>query len=145
LDELLLGGGLSALFLLSFAAATLAPVGSEWLLVILLLRGTDPTAAVLTATAGNFLGACTTYLVGATGARWLERRVAAAGSAGRRRAEHAFQRFGSWALLFSWVPFLGDALCLVAGAVRLNFARFSALVAVGKLARYAAIALALPS
>lgn len=138
-------GGLPALFILSFAAATVAPVGSEWLLALLVVQGTDPKGAVLVATVGNYLGACTTFGLGWYGGGWLERRVAAEGSPARLRAERAFVRYGSWALLFSWLPFIGDALCLVAGALRLGFFRFSILVLTGKSARYAAIAVALAS
>lgn len=140
--ELLVQAGFPALFGLSFAAATLVPVGSEWLLAVLVLRGADPTAAVVTASAGNFLGACTTYAVGAVGVRWLGRRVGDVSPAARDQAERMFRRWGSWSLLLSWAPFVGDALCFVAGALRLHWVRFSVLVLAGKAARYAAVAVA---
>ncbi len=31
----------------------------------------------------------------------------------------SFARYGSWALLFSWLPVIGDPLCLVGAAGRL--------------------------
>lgn len=142
MEEFLASGGLVALFGVSFAAATLAPIGSEWLLALLLLRGADPVPAVLTASAGNFLGACTTYAVGAAGGRWLGSRAWAPTPCSWERAQRLFARFGSWALLLSWLPVVGDALCLLAGTLRLRFLRFSVLTLAGKAARYAAVAYA---
>ena len=46
MPELLLDHSLLALFLLSFCASTLLPLGSEWLLVVLLLEGSNPLTAV---------------------------------------------------------------------------------------------------
>ena len=45
-----------------------------------------------------------------------------------------------WSLLFAWLPIVGDPLTVVAGALRVPFVRFLALVAIGKAARYAAVA-----
>lgn len=42
-----------ALFLISFLALTILPAGSEWLLVTLILRGSDPILSVIIATTGN--------------------------------------------------------------------------------------------
>ena len=140
MDATLTGFGLPGLFALSFLAATLLPLGSEWLLGLLLLEGLDPVACVLVASSGNTLGALTTWGIGLWGGpllfeRWLRIDAAARGRAGRW-----FARIGSWALLFSWLPLLGDALCLVAGLLRVGFVRCLLLVALGKAARYVAVA-----
>ncbi len=42
--------GYGALFILSFLASTLLPVGSEWLLVMMLVNGFDPAATIASAT-----------------------------------------------------------------------------------------------
>ncbi len=52
--------GYSGIFALSFLASTLLPIGSEWLLVLMLLKGNDPLATVAVAIIGNYLGGCTT-------------------------------------------------------------------------------------
>ena len=134
------GHGYPALFLLSFLASTLIPLGSEWLLVALLLDRLDPVALVAVATVGNFLGACTSYAIGIFGGPWLIRNVLRIDEAAERRAERFFARYGSWSLLFSWLPVVGDPLCLAGGLLRVGIARFSLLVLAGKLARYAAVA-----
>uniref|UniRef100_A0A831U2M1 DedA family protein n=1 Tax=Geobacter metallireducens TaxID=28232 RepID=A0A831U2M1_GEOME len=140
MEQLLATHGLPALFGMSFLAATLVPIGSEWLLVTLLLKHHDPVLAVAVATVGNWLGACTTYSVGMWGGPFLVRRVLRIDEATERRADRLYARYGSWSLLFSWLPVIGDPLCLVGGILRVGFGRFSLLVGSGKLARYAFIA-----
>lgn len=140
LGALAADGGLLALFLVSFLAATVLPLGSEWLLVAVILQSHDPWPAVAIATLGNSLGALTTYLLGLWGGEWFTTRILRMSVAERQRAEALFQRYGSWSLLLTWVPVVGDPLCLVAGALRTRFIHFLTLMVTGKLARYAAVA-----
>ncbi len=136
----LLEYGYPALFLLSFLASTLVPLGSEWLLAVLLINGFDPPTVVLVATVGNSCGALLTYAIGLWGGPYLVQRILRSSQESRQRAERFFNRHGSWALLFSWVPVLGDPLCLVAGILRTGFWRFLQLVTTGKLIRYMVVA-----
>ena len=140
-EALLLQHGYPALFLLSFLAATVIPLGSEWLLLALLLEGADPVLAVTTATAGNTLGACTTYWIGLKGGPFLIGRVLRLGERELAGAHRFYDRYGSWSLLFSWLPVVGDPLCLVGGVLRVGVIKFLLLVLTGKLARYTVISL----
>jgi membrane protein YqaA with SNARE-associated domain len=140
LESWLLEHGYPALFLLSLLASTLVPLGSEWLLAVLLVNGFDPSAVVSVATLGNSCGALTTYAVGLWGGPFLVQRILRISQESQQRAERYFTRFGSWALLFSWVPVLGDPLCLVSGVLRTRLWRFLILVTVGKFIRYLVVA-----
>ena len=126
------------LFLWSFLAATVLPLGSESPLVVYVRSYQQLALPVLVATAGNYLGACTTY--------WLGRRAAQALGKGGEVAEgdtrsaKLLRRFGPPVLLLSWVPILGDALVGLAGAVRMPFRAFSLWAALGKGLRYLAVA-----
>ena len=139
MDAFLATHGYPALFLLSFLAATLIPLGSEWFVIAMVASGRDPLMVLAVATSGNFLGACTTYLIGVWGGPFLVRRLLRIDEAAQARAERHFARYGSWSLLFTWLPVVGDPLCLVAGLLRIPPGRFALLVLVGKLLRYAAI------
>ena len=141
MPELLTDFGLLSLFLLSFCASTLLPLGSEWLLVALLLEGFDPTHTVITATLGNSLGAVTSYLIGRWGSNWLLTKLFRLDLPRQQRAESWFNRYGSWALLLSWLPLVGDPLCLVSGSLKTPLLRFMLLVTTGKGLRYATVAL----
>ena len=133
--------GYLSLFCMSFLASTLVPLGSEWLLVMMLAGGYEPLPTVAVATFGNYLGAVVTYLVGLWGGRWLIERVLRVSPHQQQRAHDYYQRYGAYSLLFSWLPVVGDPLCLAGGMLKVNFGLFSLLVAIGKLARYAAVAL----
>lgn len=139
MTDLLASHGYPALFLLSFLASTVLPIGSEWMLVAMLVKGRDPVLSVAVATAGNTLGACTTYGIGLYGGPFLIGRVLRVSDEARKRAERFYARYGSWSLLLSWAPVLGDPLCLVGGMLRVSLARFSILVLAGKLARYVVV------
>ena len=123
-------GLLGALFASSFLAATLLPGGSELALYgILALHPEMKWAAVGVATLGNTLGALTSYGLG----RVLPRSKPLRGMA-------LLQRYGAPALLLSWLPFVGDPLCVAAGWLRINVAAATLFIAAGKLARYIAVA-----
>ena len=118
------------LFASSFLAATLLPGGSEAVLFgVLKLHPQIAWTAVLVATVGNTLGGLSSYLLG----RIVPGRQTMKGLA-------VLQRYGSAVLLFSWLPIIGDALCVAAGWLRVNAALAALYIALGKLARYSAIA-----
>ncbi len=132
--------GLPALFVTGFLAATLLPLGSEWLLVALVVQGTPAATAVAIATAGNTLGAFITYLLGFYGQRWWRRHHARAPNPRLERARERFARYGGAVLLLTWVPVVGDPLCLAAGVLRFPAPAFILLSGLGKLGRYAFVA-----
>lgn len=132
---------LPLLFMLSFLAATILPVGSEWLLIVMVIQNFAVPEIVLTATLGNFLGACSTYLLGLLGAKYIIKTILRINDAQLMRAEKMYAHYGHWSLLLSWLPVIGDPLCLVAGVFKISFIRFSLLVFVGKFFRYAILAL----
>ena len=126
----------AGLFASAFLAATLLPLPSEVPLALLVRREGQWLLLVVIATAGNYLGACTTY--GLARGLWGRRpsRPAAAGG----RVLTLFRRYGAPSLLLSWLPVVGDAFVAVAGAAQLPFAVFSAWTIAGKAARYALVA-----
>jgi len=120
---------LTALFASSFLAATLLPGGSEAVLFgVLKLHPEQILPALCVATLGNTLGGMSSYLIG----RILPQKKDLPGLP-------AMRRYGAPALLLSWVPILGDPLCVAAGWLRLNPWLSLLYIALGKLARYAAI------
>ena len=128
----------AGLFGWSFLAATLLPLSSEAPLALLVRSHNQIVLPVLVATLGNYLGGCTTY--------WLGRRAAQAlGKSETKQRENSraarlLKSYGQPALLLSWVPVIGDAMVALAGAMRVPFVSFSVWVALGKAARYAAVA-----
>ncbi len=121
---------LLSLFISSFLAATLLPGGSEVALFAVLnaYPGTLWVALVI-ATIGNTLGGMVTFGMG-----WLLPQT--------QRLKHVdkLRRYGTPSLLLAWFPLIGDALCLAAGWLRLNWWQSALFMASGKFARYWVIA-----
>jgi membrane protein YqaA with SNARE-associated domain len=118
---------LGGLFVSAFLSATLLPGNSELVLAGVLAH--DPALfwpALGAATLGNTLGGFSSYLLG--------RLVPARQQPGT--ALRWVQRWGSPILLLSWVPVIGDALCVAAGWLRLHAGWVTLYLALGKLARY---------
>jgi membrane protein YqaA with SNARE-associated domain len=133
----------AALFASALVAATLFPASSEAVLVGLLVSGTgDPWWLVAVATLGNTLGGVVNWVCGRALAAQRHRRWFPISSDELERAAGWFQRFGLPALLFTWLPVVGDALTVVAGMLQVPLGRFVALVGLGKGLRYAALAAA---
>jgi hypothetical protein len=121
---------LGTLFASSFLAATLLPGGSEAVLfAVLKLHPEQFWPALGVATLGNTLGGLSSYLLG----RLIPQTKPLKGLA-------TVQRWGSPALLLSWVPLLGDPLCVAAGWLRLNPWWSTLFIAIGKFGRYWVIA-----
>lgn len=130
------------LFLSAFISATLFPGGSEAVLAALAyLKHHDPWLLLAIATLGNTLGGLSTFLLG----WWLARRVpltqtqTSVPPAHKAAAIRRLQQWGAPALLFSWLPVIGDPLCFAAGWLRINALQATLFIAVGKAARYAVI------
>lgn len=127
------------LFISSFIAATLLPMGSELALYTLLQRGFDPAVLVLVATVGNTAGATLNWVLGKYLQRLQERRWFYFSREQVVKAQSYFQRFGKYSLLLSWLPLAGDLLTLAAGIFNVRLAPFLILVGAGKLLRYLAV------
>jgi membrane protein YqaA with SNARE-associated domain len=114
------------LFASAFASATILPGNSEIVLVAVLAH--FPALfweAILVATVGNTLGGMTSYAIGRVFPNKAE-----------SQALGWLRRYGEWLLLLSWVPLIGDALCVAAGWLRINPWLALLMLAIGKCARY---------
>lgn len=132
-----------SLFVGAFLAATLLPFSSEVMLVAALAAGEIPSwLLVATAAAGNILGATVNWALGRFLLTWQDRRWFPFTPAQIAKASQRFSRYGSWSLLFAFLPVVGDPLTFAAGVLKVPFWRFAILVSIGKTARYAALAAA---
>ncbi len=113
------------LFTVSLLSSTLLPLCSEWLLIAMLVKGFSPLVAVAVATAGNTLGACTTYAVGWFGGQALATRLFSIKQANLDRSQRFYTRYGYWTLLFSWLPVIGDPLCAFSGFFKIRLSLFT--------------------
>ncbi len=122
--------GLWSMFAASFIAATLVPLSSEAVLFTLLKLHPDLLVpAIAVATLGNTLGGMSSYLIG----RFIAQKKPLNQLARMRR-------WGAPAMMLAWLPVVGDALCVTAGWLKLNWLAVLLFQAAGRLARYWAVA-----
>jgi membrane protein YqaA with SNARE-associated domain len=131
---------LAGLFVTSFLAATVLPMSSEAVLAgVSLATAGDKLLLLAVATTANTLGSVLNWALGRWGARFRDRSWFPVKPATFETAAARFRRFGTWSLLFAWLPVVGDPLTLVAGAAGVGLLPFVLLVALGKGARYAVV------
>lgn len=126
----------ASLFGSSFLSATLLPGSSEALLIALLIaKKASVYGLIVAASLGNTLGGLTNILIG---------RLLPLKRQGRWHdtAMTWLHRLGPAALLFSWLPVVGDLLCVLAGWLRFAWLPAMLFLAVGKTLRYIVIATA---
>ena len=125
---------LASLFASSFLSSTLLPGNSEVVLVAMLLSGvSQPWLLVLIATMGNSLGGLTNVILGRffplrEKSRWQEKAVG------------WLKRYGAATMLLSWMPVIGDLLCLLAGWMRISWGPVLFFLCLGKALRYVLLA-----
>lgn len=124
---------LALLFASAFTSATILPGSSEVVLVAFLEKYPNHVfIAWLLASIGNSVGGMASYLLG---------RLIPPKKVPSARVQRYLNKYGSSILLFSWIPFLGDALPLAAGWLRLPALQCAIYLFVGKTFRYAALIL----
>lgn len=122
--------GLSTIFVAAFIGATLVPLGSEpFVLAYVALERDMYWPAVLVATVGNVLGGLTSFWLGWVGRKAVE-------PAHFRRLKPWFDRLGPPAMALSFLPIVGDPLCVLGGWLRLDFWKSTFWMIVGKFGRY---------
>jgi membrane protein YqaA with SNARE-associated domain len=132
---------LLALFTSSFLAATLLPGGSEAVLAGVLMAYPELYSSALSvATLGNTLGGMSSYVIG----RLLPDEKAMRSKIGNKnRGLEWVHHHGAPILFLSWLPLIGDVLCVAAGWLRIHWLWAVIFIAAGKFARYWVIATAI--
>lgn len=138
MEDILQQWGLWGLFASALISSTLAPGGSEALFVALLMQEFHPPLTLLLiATLGNTLGGWSSWLIGRLiASKYPAERLT---NAKHNQAVAKIRRWGSPVLLLSWLPLVGDPLCVAAGWLRINMVAALCFIAIGKAMRYAAL------
>jgi len=127
--------GLVTVFLMSTLSATLLPMASVPVVFGLIKLNPDLFwPAILVATAGNTTGGVISYWMGYGAEKAYEKLTRHKPQEGR--ALEWLHRWGPRACLLSWLPFVGDPLCTVAGWLKLPFWPCTVYMAIGKFLRY---------
>ncbi len=129
--------GLIALFLSGFFVAMFIPGGAEiFLFSTIKLHPQMFWQAIAVATLGNVLAGMTTYWIG----RLLPQGKSLPDNA--KRWLGRIHDYGQPIMLIAWVPWLGEAICIAAGWLRLNFPISALFLSSGIFVRFWLTALA---
>lgn len=123
------------LFFSAFISSTLFPGGSEAVLIYLASKAEHPIfLLIILATLGNVLGAMTSWGIG----RLISIRFSAEklSKPSQQKAVERLKKYGSPILLLSWLPIIGDPLCVAAGWLRIHWLPSLLFISVGKFLRY---------
>ena len=129
--------GLPAIFVVAFVSATILPMATEPVLFGFVKLNPDLFwLAIVVATVGNTAGGMVTYYMG-YGAHQL--------LAHDKPPVHLqwLQKIGAPVLLLSWVPLIGDALCAMAGWIKLPWKPVLFWMSLGKFVRFLLMTVAL--
>ena len=126
-------------FFSGLLSSTLLPGNSEAVFSIALINNPDFFIPLLFAvTAGNTAGGLISWGMGRVIAiRYSAEHLA---KPNHLKAVKTIQKWGAPALLLSWVPVIGDPLCVAAGWLKTSPIMSFAYITTGKLMRYAVLA-----
>ena len=124
------------LLFVCFVSATIVPFSSEIVFASFVWMGHSPAMAILIASIGNCAGVTLNYIIGRFGTRWLIERVFKFDQNRLKEYSAHQEKYGTWILLASWLPVVGDPITLYAGIVRMHFAKFALIAFSTRIARY---------
>jgi membrane protein YqaA with SNARE-associated domain len=91
---------------------------------------------LLCATVGNFLGGMFNYGIASLGKEeWVTRFIKVKPEK-LERGLRQVRQYGAWMGLLSWVPVLGEVVCVALGFMHVNVWKSMATIAIGKYLRY---------
>ena len=108
------------LFIASFAAATILPIGSEPIFASLVLTGFNPITCLIIASIGNWLGGMTNYYIGHLGKiEWIERYLKIDLEKIKNIQQKLFNK-SAFMAFFCFLPIIGDIIAIILGFARAN-------------------------
>ena len=119
---------LSGLFFSAIMSSTILPGSSELYVVSLINFADHSKYLILTiATLGNSIGSMITFYMGSLFKRYKPTSY---------KVNKLVLKYGEWSLLLSWLPLIGDIICIVAGYFKLNPIRSLLIIIFSKALRY---------
>ena len=131
--------GLLGLFLLSLLASTIIPLGSEWLLLVLVHRAVnlgEVMNLVLVAVIGNSLGGIFNFYIGYLGRVAAKDQVLTSLKIQYAKINTHIQRHGAKTTFFGWLPWVGDPIVVLSGLTAVPFIPFLFYSTLGRAVRY---------
>ncbi len=128
--------GLVGLFLNTVLSASILPLPSEPS-ILLAAKFFNIYSVFIVTVIGGFIGAVSNYYIGLKG---LHNFFVKREPKKEKEAQKLLDRYGSLVLLAApWIPFVGDPIMIVVGALKMNFKKFALLAIVARAIKTAAL------
>ena len=125
------------LVIISFLAATILPFSSEIFLSVMILSKKYELALLLFfASFGNIFGSIVNWYLGKKILIFQSKKWFPVNSNQLNKSQKIFNKYGSWSILFAWIPIIGDPITVLSGVLKVNFLKFVVLVTISKVSRY---------
>ena len=125
------------LTIISFLAATILPFSSEiFLSVMLLSKKYELVLLLFFASFGNICGSIVNWYLGKKILIFKSKKWFPVNSNQLIKSQKLFNKYGSWSILFAWIPVIGDPITVLSGVLNISFLKFVILVTVSKVSRY---------
>lgn len=128
------------LFVWCFLASSIIPLSSEPYFAKLVADNQIWIMPVIIASIGNTLGSITTFWMGKKAEELTIHKLSASNQKRVDKAQNILHKHGPIALILSWIPFLGDVLVAIGGALHFPFWQSALWITVGKTLRYVMLA-----
>ena len=126
-----------SLFISSFLSSTILPGHSEiTLTTFILLKKYSQFLLIFFASLGNILGSVINWYLGLYITKFISKSWFPFTKKQLDKVSLWYLKYGKWSLFFSWVPFIGDPLTIVAGMFRVPLIIFITIVSISKILRY---------
>tara|TARA_B100000575_G_C22894287_1_gene520231 strand:+ start:208 stop:645 length:438 start_codon:yes stop_codon:yes gene_type:complete len=130
-----------SLFISSLLSSTILPGHSEiTLTTLILLEKYSQFLLIFFASLGNILGSIINWYLGFYITKFINKSWFPFTKEQLNKVSLWYLKYGKWSLLFSWVPFIGDPLTIVAGMFRVPLVIFIIIVSISKILRYIFVA-----
>lgn len=128
--------GYLGLFIASFLAGSIMPLGSEVIYGVLYFKNLDAMNLLLVASVGNWLGSMTNYWIGTLGKwEWISKYL----KVPQKKVEKQFKyihKFDYYMALLCWLPIFGTPIAIALGFARSNVLKVTIFMFIGKFLRY---------
>ncbi len=129
------------LFAWSLAAASVLPISSEPYFFKVVLSEKVILIPLLIASIGNIIGGISTFCLGKKGGEIILNKLSDENKSRYNNAVKMVNKYGPCSLLLSWVPFIGDVIVAIGGALKLPLFQSIIYLSIGKVLRFFLIAL----
>lgn len=129
------------LFFWCFTAASIIPISCEPYFVKLVYDSNTWILVTIIASIANSLGSITTFWIGKKAAEITLKKASEKNTKRYNKAKQIISKYGPASLILAWVPFLGDIVVVVAGALQCNFKHSVIWIVIGKTLRFVLLAL----